>query len=288
MNRNGFISTISKIKWILVQSSNNTVQKFGFLSEIVDENHITSHLIYDMKELILKNLEGLKQSVCEDLMSSLQCLRGYSTEVEAYVDQNLIIHVELHNPRFEGKISGSDFGLIFHRPEIQVSYLGIEIVPGYNGLLIQAKRNAVDIKKPEEYRKLKNPNFPFKNIREFFSLALYRFEEFRLSNILFTPLDAIEGDDSHFFQEVNDILSGKKEWVFLNAEEFFSKFLYCEIGTRDLSEIEKFILTREVPYFQFIIEFRDDGDGLKRIVEELEEQLIRKKQTKERAIRERV
>lgn len=281
--------TILLLKSILIASNKEVVKDISHLFGIVDEEPITFTFILTAKRLMKKKEEELKNAISNDIVSILSKhgLHAPYNEIESYVNESLIVDVEGHNRSFESKTSGSDYGLLFEVPQLHIGEKRIE--PLYNGILIQAKRNALkENKKFTQYGKLSKKKFNFSNVRHFMSLGLYKYENEdnpHLSDILFTPLDSIKGDNQDFVNEIKQILSGESKQEHLSSKDFYSLFFDGKIGTNDNSEIEKYIRQgKELPTntLELRIRFKDDGEQLlsliKRLIRQKQEPLVKEKQ----------
>ena len=294
------INEIQKIKWFIRKEykSNDTIRKIGFkqkqdmeetkdllkslflnsinqvirdireLFSKVDEEPLTFTFILNTKRLIRAQEEELKEAVYNDIISLVQShgCHAREYEIESYVHQSLIVNIEGHNRSFESKTSGSDYGLVVDIPQIDIDEMSVK--SSYNGILIQAKRNALEDKIYDRYRELSNPDFDFSHVRNFFSLGLYKFENHnehpRLSDFFFVPLESIEGNNQKFVKDVNCILRGDGCQEFLDAESFYSKFINGEIGITDGAKIKKYFYDnkKELPSLELRIYFEDGGDRL--------------------------
>ena len=267
--------TISRVYEILVNSKNNVVEDIRNVFEIVNEDFITFTFVLNLKKCIDENLNELKCCVLNDIIYNIYSSTGYTVEnsrVEDYVGKALIVDAKMHSRSFESSTSGSDFGLLFQIPILDIYSSGVNVVSTYNGILVQAKRNAQKGRPPEQFRKLSKSYSNFSVIRDFFSLAFYKFGnhdgQFKLSDILFLPLNNIKGDNKEFIGKVNNILIGKENPKLQDAKEFFLSFLICDLGTTDNSKIEKYILGSKLPIIEIKIEFRDSGRAIDKIVRE--------------------
>ncbi len=287
MARCDLTRTIEKLSEILVDSKNNVVQDIRDVFEVVNEDYITFALILNLKKCVDEKHNELRYCVLYDIVDSIYALTRHTVEssrVEEYIRKSLIIDAKLHSRSFESSTSGSDFGLLFLIPILDIDSSGARITSIYNGILIQAKRNAQKGRRPEQYRKLSESYSDFSAIREFFSLAFYKFRNydghFKLFDILFLPLDTLEGSNKEFICKVNNILMGKEDPKFQDADKFFSSFLRCDLGTTDSSKVEKYILGSKLPIIEIKIEFRDDGRGIDEMIWEKnrERQIVREKE----------
>lgn len=276
--------TIKKLLEILVSSKDDVVQDINNVFEVVDEDYITFALILYLKKCVDKELDKLRCCVFSDIINSIYTSTGYTIDrsrVEERIGQPLVIDAKLHSRSFESSTSGSDFGLLFLIPTLDIDSSGVAIKSIYNGILVQAKRNAQKGRPPEQYRKLSESFSDFSAIREFFSLAFYEFRNndgcFKLFDILFLPLNTLEGGNKEFMIKVNNILMRREDAKFQDAEKFFSSFLRCDLGTTDKSKIEEYLFGSGLPMFEIRVEFTDGGRGINEIVREKdkERQIVR-------------
>lgn len=269
------MATTNLLKSIFLEAKNKLVKEISELFGIVDEEHITFAFILFIKQLINENKGKLKDAVFADILNILNNVSKKDEinrdEINAYVNNSLIIEVKMHNRAFESQMSGSDYGLIFDIPELDIFNKIVQ--PYYNGILIQAKRNALKGKKFDSYGELSNLAFDFSIVRHFMSLGLYKFEkdnsDTKLSDIMFVPLEFLKCDDKSFASEINNILKNPEEYQdmeCLDAEKFFSLFFERKIGTSNNSEIEKYILGSKLPIIVLEISFPDDGKELLNII----------------------
>lgn len=271
MNLCEFQDTLKILQEFMAGATAKVVNEIKSLFGIVDEESITFALMLSLKREISMHIEDLKSRATQDVLRIMKKHWPDSPEgmIKNYVNRFLIVEIVGHNRSFESRVSGSDFGLFLKVPKIETQQRSVALRTRCNGVLIQAKRNALANKGLEEFRQLsRNKRIEYTVVQKFMTLGLYRFaqsaDERKLSNISFVRLDKLGArTNEEFMRIVNCMLPSRTKRPELSAGEFYGLFLKGEVGTKNRQDIQNYILGKNLPYWELKIYFEDSGDGLR-------------------------
>lgn len=264
--------------------------KFIKKNSLPNETSIT-FLFYHYLTIAFKKdkdniVESFKNSILNYCIDSINTnsdtsANNLDTDLEKYFNENLIIESKYYNMHEEGKINKSDLGFIIPYPEL--SYSPDKTVLKRNGILLQAKKNGPRINSKMSAKKNKKGEISdiIHNIKGFYYLFFYDFvkEEkqgeysFKQISINNTPTALKSIEKKNYLEELDKIINSKEE-NFLGYKEFFEQFIECKIGTNSEEEIDKYIISQNIPYFEIKIDLSDAGNGLDEIVNSTQNNIV--------------
>ena len=268
------LRTFEIIKDIFSESSKTVIEEISSLFKIVDEEPLTFFLIYNFKKLICTKSRKIIDELVKDILDGINKhnIGRIEYPIRDNLRSNLVVDIIHHTKHFEGSRSKSDFGLIVSYPIIEYTSGHIEISMLRNGILVQAKRNALNLANLNYFGKLSDSTeTKYEIIKEFYTLALYEYEErnsnIELNQISFVTLESYK-NTKNFPKKVNSLLS-KMTSKKIKPADFLDLLMRQEIGTQNEKYIEKYILDQERDVFEIRISFKDNGGGFKAMVNQI-------------------
>lgn len=268
-------NTIDLIKNLLISQVQEVINIFQRNYDItLDEEHITYYLSTHIRDTINKRKEEIKKTLIDDINYFLS-INGISERYNliTYFDNNLIIDMSLHKRSIEGKKTKSDYSFIFKIPAISLKSSNDLTLEWFSNLInIQAKkltetRDEFEVSGGIDLSTAANLHF-----KEFYSICYYYFnlldKEIKLNDFLFHIVDKKLSDDE-FKKALKKALIVNEISKYITIDEFLDKFFKCEIGTSDKDQIDKYTSMLNANLIPIYFDFKDDGEGLKAILERI-------------------